>query len=1434
MLSYDEILSSDSFKKVVECTNICKENKTNDKLLLALTNSNCLQIYSFGVKSSTKAKVSRLKLSEDDIKKRDPPIPIVKLIKNINLYTCNNINDILVIPNSTNIHQHDKIALVMDDRLSIIQYNESSDTFETVSLHQYGFIDPSFDTPSDDLENKVPYKALMISKNEKGCNGILLWKPNSIIYLNLLESNVETNTDIRVKKRKFNPLSKFIDLKKLNNDLANIIDIQKKGTNLIILYAPKGSSEVNYPGVSNKLKLITLTFNDTFFDKKTFDEDSDDSLYTTILNSLTNIPDTVHSVLPWNKNLVLVTDTSVFLLDEHLNTNYKVILSEAQISDNEDQLQFNKIMDKYKSLNANLFKSFTSWSVISDHLMVLNNIIIQLSINNNTIDNVTIENFLEDQMLPYTEINEILQLLCFNSNNYYKNSKFTSSTSKTEADDYNSLVVLFKRGDTAVVEVRELSKEEDEEPEEQSQENEASNKVDLDLDINDDDIDLYGAPSADSDNFNKILKVKVLNPCLKVNYSPMVDAISTTTLGFYKTQQLAISPNYTQEDVLAVGPSYNTIYEVVTSKQHYNVKKTVKFVDYDNIFNLNNKYLVATSNKSNVQKSSILRIGLNNAFTPILRLLDFQYESSTLACGLCKSLKYLIQVTTAGIWLLDMEYLKYKNKFIFNKPMQEASTLDDYISCIDSKGQSFLFMIGKIRMKPVPLHEPAELSEFYITMSKLAYISLNGVKTLVKICLTASDRVLLFDVTKNKAELHEIKNINELPNKLSIELFSNTIKPNPGVSITNLEINNNIMTITSDNLFVCYNDFEKIETTMLKNKDQEIYMKSINEHTYTVGVDTLITDKNGRTKRLGHLASVVKIDSLGNTFLIDPIGIARLVNVNSFFDHDDDVIVHRLKFDANDKKKRIFGNIKRLESENMFAVSYVDSNNGSGVVLLEYLVSGDFKVIDEYVAEDGFVVGSLNTVVLNVKNVGADAFVARNTKNEGLDNNIPVLKILEKNLRKMISEQEDQVIPLNIPHAKKVQLHMSYVNLHLPRLTTRYEEEMEFIVIGENEITGEFDLSRSRIKLFSINRKEENPFIDFDYEKEYKPEELDNYLKSKSSSTFKLEYVDNWDSAKGLITAVEEASGLLSVSYSDGKTYFRRCLSATIGLSSNHIYSNDPENLLTLKKKLLEPVAFLDSNSMAVKVDSIGEGYVGVLDYLYGWNLFGLETEPYKLLPLSKEQFENDIIANSVMNTSSSAKSKIVENVVTVNEQELKQLNTTGSIFGYNGKMFFIKFLDNGALKLLEFDPENTKSVNGTNLLLHQRYKLINCNVNSAYTVQSDVVDDTYSNNDLQYVICSAENGKIFKFSFLPELTFKKLSMLQHQIILKTANLGGFNHKMDHEYNMFNKNNYILDMKYLKDQFIFNEEIPAEEKEKLVTKIFGNSTTLQELIEDVI
>jgi len=100
-----------------------------------------------------------------------------------------------------------------------------------------------------------------------------------------------------------------------------------------------------------------------------------------------------------------------------------------------------------------------------------------------------------------------------------------------------------------------------------------------------------------------------------------------------------------------------------------------------------------------------------------------------------------------------------------------------------------------------------------------------------------------------------------------------------------------------------------------------------------------------------------------------------------------------------------------------------------------------------------------------------------------LDNNIPVLKILEKNLRKMISEQEDQVIPLNIPHAKKVQLHMSYVNLHLPRLTTRYEEEMEFIVIGENEITGEFDLSRSRIKLFSINRKEENPFIDFDYKK---------------------------------------------------------------------------------------------------------------------------------------------------------------------------------------------------------------------------------------------------------------------------------------------------------------------------------------------------------------
>ncbi|SGZ38250.1 uncharacterized protein HGUI_00450 [Hanseniaspora guilliermondii] len=1432
MLSYDEILSSDSFKKIVECTNICKENKSNDKLLLALTHSNCLQIYSLDVKSSTKSKVSRLKLSQDDIKKRDPPIPIIKLIKNINLYTCNNINDILVIPNSTNIIQYDKIAILMDDKLSIIQYNESFDLFETVSLHQYGFVESDIKTPFDDLEHKIPYSGVLLSKNDKGCNGILLWKPNSIIFLNLLEANVETSTNIRVKKRKFNPLSKFIDLKKINSDLANIIDIQRISTNLIILYAPKGSSEVNYPGVSNKLKIVKLKFNDNFYDKKTFDEIDDEGSYTTILNSLTNLPDDVHSIIPWHKNILLSTDTSLFLFDEHLNTNYKIILADSQISENEDQLQFNRVMEDYKSLNVALFKPFTNWSIISENLLVVNNIIVQLLINNNSIDKVTVETLLNDDMLPYAEKSEILQILCFSSDNYYRNPKFLSSTSKSDQDVYNSLVVLFKRGDTAVVEIRELANIKGE----QSLEEQKPETEKLDIDMNEDDIDLYGTSSIDSEKSHKIIKVKVLNPCLKVNYSPMNDAISTKTLGYYKTQQLALSPNYTQEDVLAVGPSYNTIYEVVTSKQHYNVKKTVKFVDYDDIFNLNNKYLVATSNKSNVPKSSILKIGLNNTFTPIPRLMDFQYDSATLACGLCKSLKYMIQVTTAGIWVLDMEYLSYKNKYIFNKPMQEASTYEDYISCIDSKGRSFLFMIGKMRMKPVALHEPPELAEFYITMSKLAYVDLNGVRALVKICLTASDRVLLFDVTKNKAKLHEIRNINELPNKLSIFPFSNEVKPNPGVSITNLEINNNIMTITSDNLFVCYKNFEKIETTMLKNKDQEIYMKSINEHTYTIGVDTLITDKNGRTKRLGHLASVVKVDSLGNTFLIDPIGIARLVNVNLFFDHEDDVIVHRLKFDPTDKKKRIFGSIRRMESENMFAVSYVDSKNGSGVVLLEYMVSGDFKVIDEYVCEEGYVVGTLNTVILNVKNVGADAFLARNSKNDVLENNLPVYKVLEKNFRRIISEQEDQVIPINIPHSKKVQLHTSYVNLHLPKITARSEEEMEFLVIGENEITSEFDLSRSRIKLFSIDRKEENPFLDLDYEREYKPEELEKHLNSKSKSTFKLEYMDNWDSAKGLITAIEETSGMLCISYSDGKTYFRRCLSATVGISSNYIFGNEPDNLLTYRKKVLEPVAFLDSDSMAVKVDTLGEGYVGVLDYLYGWSLYGLETEPYKVIPFSKEQFENDIILNSIMSnsTTNSSKPKLVENVVTVSEQQLKHLNTTGSMFGYNGKMFFIKFLNNGALKLLEFDPENTKSVNGTNLLLHQRYKLINCNVNSSYTVQSDIVNDDYSNNDVQYVICSAENGKIFKFSFLSELTFKKLSMLQHQIVLKTANLGGFNHKMDHEYNMFNKNNYILDMKYLKDQFIFNEEIPAEEKEKVVTKIFGNSTTLQELIEDVI
>ena len=176
---------------------------------IKLTYSNCLQIYSQDVKSSTKSKVSRLKLSKDDIKKRDPPIPIIKLIKSINLYTCNNINDILVIPNSTNTTQYDKIAIIMDDKLSIIQYNESSDLFETVSLHQYGFVEPDIKTTFDDLENKIPYKGVLLSKNDKGCNGILLWKPNSIIFLNLLEANVETTTNIRVKKRKFNPLSRY-------------------------------------------------------------------------------------------------------------------------------------------------------------------------------------------------------------------------------------------------------------------------------------------------------------------------------------------------------------------------------------------------------------------------------------------------------------------------------------------------------------------------------------------------------------------------------------------------------------------------------------------------------------------------------------------------------------------------------------------------------------------------------------------------------------------------------------------------------------------------------------------------------------------------------------------------------------------------------------------------------------------------------------------------------------------------------------------------------------------------------------------------------------------------------------------------------------------------------------------------------------------------
>ena len=1437
MLCYDEILPATSFKKTIQCDNII-ENGENKTFLLALDYNNDLKIFNISVKSSTKVRTSRMASFNKEKTDRAPPIPVLELYKEIKLDSCVNINDFLIIKN--NNKDFDKIALLLDDKISIIQYDIETKNFETRSLHQYGFANDPIDSHIDDIESKLSYKHLTLSKNGQSDNGILIWKPNSIIHLNLLEANknIESNNGFRVKRRKFNPVSRFLKLSSLVSDLANIIDIKRHLNKLIILYAPRGTAEAGFPGVKNKLKLVTLTLNESFFDQLNNENNSDENTYTTILNHLNNITDDIHSVFCIDKNYVLLGTNVVMILDENLNTNYCIPLNETY-DVNESAIQFNNIIEDYKTMNVTLNKEFSNGVILSSSIFIINNLLFQLEIDNDSISQVKLLEFLKEDQLPYTNVHEIKNLTLFNSDSYYKTEKFLKSTTKNENDVYDSLVVVFNRGDTSMVEVRKIFEKqdglvEDDKPKENEPISAENNN---DVDIDDDDLDLYGEDSVAKKEVNYKIEVKVLNPCLEPNYTPMTDVISAPTLGFYKQQQLAISPNFAQEDLVAVGPSYNTVYEIITNKQHYFVKKVVRFVEAGELFNLSNKYLVTTSNNN---KSSILRIGNNNNFSPILRLMDFQYDSKTLACSLCKSLRYFIQVTSLGIWILDMDNCKYKNKYIFKFPISEADTLEDYINTLETNGKTALFLVGKNRMKPVSLQEPPELNRLFITMTKLAYFELEGRKTVVKFCLTASDKIVLFDVITPRAKLYEIKNIEMLPNNLEIVLYDATNKDTTttastsSISINNFDINQDIITISNENLFVCYNKMVKAETRLLKNTGQQSYMKKINEFTYTIGVDTLVTNKLGQTKNLGHLSAVVNLDSLGNVFLIDPIGVARLINVNDFFKHNNNVVVHRLPFDkALDKKQRMFGSIKYLQSENLFACSYIDQTGSSGIVLLEYGIDGKFKIIDEYICEKGFVVGCMNTTILRVSNVGADAFLARNAKDEYINNQLEIVKLIEKNMRKIVRSQEEQVIPLNIAHNKKVQLESSYINLHLPKLTARSIEENEFLVIGENEITGEFELSRSRVKLFSINR-EENPFIDMDYEKEFKPDELEEYLGKRDNSVLKLEYKDNWDSARGLITNVDEVSGLLAISYTDGKTFMRRCLSTTIGVSSNNFYNNNLENLLTHRKKLLEPVAFLENDSMPMKIDSIGEGLFGVLDLLKGWSLYGVETEPYKVLPLSKENFENDIIMNSFMNTSHSSKNKLVQNVITVNENNNDHVNANGSMFGYNGKLLLLKFLDNGTLKLLEFDPENSKSVNGTNLILHQRYKLLNSFVNSVSTIQQDVISDDYSNNDTQFILCCSQDGKIFKFNLLPELIFKKLSILQQQIIIKNVPLGGFNHKMEHEYNNFNKNNFILDLKFLKEQFIFNNEVSMIDKEKLVNKIFGISTSLQELLEDVI
>lgn len=1214
------------------------------------------------------------------------------------------INDIALIPVNNSTLEYMIISTGIA-KLSIIRFDTSSNSLETVSLHYY-----EEKLKNISLVELAKESELRIEANKKCA---LLFNNDNITilpFVQIEEDDINLEEGPATKKVKLQSqnqdqdqnltgISIITPLKDLHAEIQNVTDIQflhsfSKPT-IAVLYQPK----LTWAGSLKKLKsptcimILTLEFQNKY--AKT-------NIEPIVIAKLQNLPWSWYEIVPTEKGCIILGVNEIAYID-----NTGVLQGVIQINSYSDKsIIKSRIIDNSKmELVFNRKTVVNYWCSSNNEGQQECNELLILMNEKSSFYYVPME--FEGKLLTTFDIIElpIANNIFINNLNPTSISRINEDTSDTKLDLFigfqsgcSLLVRLNNMKSTIATRASHTQKIDDEE------------NIFSDDDMDDDEDDLYAEDTHYKKN-KKNHKEKVVETVEPFDIELLtslqnIGPLTSVAVGKVSAIEPKVKglPNPNSGELSIVATSGNGVGSHLVAIQptvQPDVELALKFISITQIWTLKfknkDKFLITTD--STKSKSDIYEIENNFALHKGGRL---RRDATTVYISMFGNDKRIVQVTTNHLYLYDSEFRRLTT-IKFDYEVVHVSVMDNYILITVSRGDIKVYELeAKQKKKLFKVTLPDILNEMVITSGLILksdicneFLNLEDkIEEQLLFTFVTADNQIIFFTKDHNDRIFQLNGVDDLKETLFVSTYQlpEEIVPDPSI--------------------------KQIMLNKLGHDNGQIYLTIL-----TFGGEVYQYEKSTRrSSRFFKDASRNNLNITGapnNAYAKGVVEIERIMHyVPNYKGYSCIFItgnVPYIIFKEDDSVPRVF------RFTNIPLVSMTPWGKKSVMCV------DDIKNARVYSLDDnGVYYGNklpLKSILINnaLQNFMTFNNVTYHERTEMF------IVSYTREIDYIPRSEDDEIIVgsiENAPHAKGFQGGVLLINptswtvidqiafdtnslvndlrTMLIQVDSKNKRNREYVVFGIGQIGTEDLPASGSFHIYDLIPVAPEP--------------------GKPDTTCKFEKFFSED-VRGAVTTVCEISGRFAISQSE------------------KIMVRDAQ-----EDNSVVPVAFLDTPVYVADSKSFGNFFI-VGDSMQGFQFIGFDAEPYRMIALGRSISRFETLS--------------VEFLVN------------------NGDLYFTITDRNNILHVIKYAPDEPNSLSGQRLVHCSSFNLYSTNTCLKLVPKNEEFKETGEGTQTYQVIGAQVDGSMFKVLPLKEDTYRRLYVIQQQIIEKEVQLGGLNPNME-------------------------------------------------------